>query len=159
MSALYNGVPPKPDDERTRRNAPRYKKVPVKWDGIIRMPELPREGILWCPKTRQWWKVWQESPQSMVMTETDYQVMFEAALLHNRLWTNPSKLSANEMTNLIKQLNSILASYGATHADRMKLRIDITTPNDGIIEAAEIQAAAEDAVDYATRLNKKAAEI
>lgn len=148
----------KDDDDRVRRNAPVYDKVPVKWDGLCRGPELPVEHD-WCQRTREWWEVWRNSPQSMVMTPTDWELMLESALLHNMLWSPRKNQGAVSVTQLASELRRRVAAYGASFEDRVKLRMSIDSPQTAASEEAEIEQAAAQAVDYASRLVEKAAEL
>lgn len=165
-----SGLPPKHDDERQRRNAPVYKKVPLKWDGQVRGPELPKDiGVTWCPKAKDWWEKWRRSPQSMVMHETDWEEMLITAVLYNEFWLpkfvrNPStkKLeqvskSPAEMKNLAHEIATRLAAYGATYEARLKLRMEIITPLTEAAEKAAIEKDAESAVNYMEMLTKSAA--
>jgi hypothetical protein len=166
---MIPGLPPKPDDERNRRNPPIYKTVPVQWDGIVRGPELPKDvGVNWCPRTREWWEKWRCSPQGMVMHATDWEHMLETALLHNELWSPKIVLDSNgnlvqvsktaaEMKGLATEIRSRVAAFGCTYEDRLKLRIEIRTPQSEADRQAEIASAAEEAINYAEMLAKEAA--
>lgn len=148
------GPAPKPDDERTRRNAPLHSKTNVQWDGITRGPELP-EDHQWSKRTREWWDTWRNSPQSMVMTATDWEVMLETALLHTQLWEpwNGKAMGAVSITQLASEVRRRVAAYGATFEDRLKLRMQIETPLDGAAPSEQdIQRTAKKVVDYAQRL-------
>jgi len=147
----------KDDDDRVRRNAPVYDKIPVKWDGLQRGPDLP-EDVEWCPRTREWWKTWRHSPQSMVMTPTDWELMLETALLHNMLWSPRRNQGAVSVTQLASEVRRRVAAYGASFEDRVKLRMSIETPQSAASEEEAIEEAAKSAIDYAERLNAKAAE-
>lgn len=157
--ALYNsnGMQ-KDDDDRVRRNAPIYDKIQAKWDGQIRGPELPDDQN-WCARTRQWWQTWRSSPQSMVMTPTDWELMLETALLVDMLWApRRSNQGAVSVTQLASEIRRRVAAYGASFEDRMKLRMSIDTPQSAMAQEEEIEQAASSAIDYAERLAQKAAE-
>jgi hypothetical protein len=154
----YKGVPPKDDDARQRRNAPIFDKTPVKWDGIVRGPELPGP-YAWCNRTKEWWQMWRESPQAMVMHDSDWESMLETALLHNRLWSNPSGQTPQALTNLTAEIRRRVAAFGATFEDRLKLRMSISSPATEAAEEAQIKADAESAVDYFSKLTQAAAEV
>lgn len=141
------GLPPKPDNERVRRNAPRLESVPVKWDGIVRLPDLP-DDYDWCPRTLKWWKTWQESPQSMVMTETDYEYMLETAFIHHKAFVDPDKLTAPYMTNLMAEIRRRLASYGGTWEARRKLAMSIESPQTEKEDEVLVEREAKLAVNY-----------
>lgn len=165
------GPPPLPDEDRVRRNAPLYSKVPVKWDGVRRGPNLPKDiGVHWCPRTQAWWDVWRDSPQAMVMTDTDWESMLETAYLHHEFWSpkivmnyKTKKLeqvskSPAELKNIATELRARVAAFGATFEDRLKLRMQIMTPQLEQAEAAQIAQEAEAAVNYAEMLNKEASK-
>lgn len=157
--ALYNSNGMQKDDEdRVRRNAPVYDKIQAKWDGITRGPELPDDQN-WCERTRSWWRTWRTSPQSMVMTPTDWELMLETALLVDMLWSpRRSNQGAVSVTQLASEIRRRVAAYGASFEDRMKLRMSIDTPQSAMAQEAEIEQAAVSAIDYAERLAAKAAE-
>lgn len=164
------GGHPKHPDDRIRRNAPIFDKIPVRSDGLERGPALPEDiGIFWCKRTKEWWDIWRNSPQSMVMHDTDWELMLETAILHNELWMpkvvwnkttkqydNIPK-NASELKSLASEIRSRVSAFGASFEDRRKLRMDIQTPQSEAELEARLEAAAKDAVDYATMLNKKAA--
>lgn len=129
--ALYNGTPRKDDEDRVNRSAPLYPKVPVNWDGVQRGPELPEHpmGVEWCEHTKRWWNTWRNSPQSMVMLDSDWELMMETAVLHDMLW-NPYRKNAGavSMTQLASEIRRRVAAYGASFEDRVKLRMEIKTP-------------------------------
>lgn len=145
------GPAPKPEGERVRRNAPLHSLTNVQWDGITRGPELPGDYD-WSIRTREWWDTWRNSPQSMVMTDTDWEVMLETALLHTQLWSPTKRQGAVSMTQLANTIKRNVAAYGATFEDRLKLRMQIDTPMDSEPSEADIRRTAEKVVDYAQML-------
>lgn len=144
---VYRGNTPKPADERTHRRGQRWDTIPIEWDGVVRLPDLP-DTIDWCASTLRWWKVWQESPQSMIMIETDYQVMLEAAYIHHRALSAPADIHPTYLTNLFAELRRRVSAYGATWEDRMKLRMSLDTPQSLQSEKTEMRRAAQAMVDY-----------
>lgn len=162
-----NGREKNPED-RVRRNPETYVIDYVEWDGKKHGPPLPR-GYTWCQQTRKWWATWRTSPQSMLMTETDWEFMLETAILHNMLWTPPAAYEdegyrgrrpngAVSQTQLASEIRQRVGKFGATYEDRKKLRMSVDTPQGLRDGKAAIEADAEKAVDYATRLAEKAAE-
>jgi len=116
----------KPDDERQRRNKPRYLQHCLEWDGITRGPELP-ESYDWCRETRRWYNEFRDSPNAQLCEDSDWEHIYIAALLHNRLWQNRGKdLSPSEMTNLSKEIRTRMSPYGYTNEDRLRLNIEIS---------------------------------
>lgn len=178
------GPAPKPDDERIRRNAPIYEKVPVSWDGEIRGPELPEIQIPcecggagngphpdllpgpcrqlvtkeWHPRTREWWEMWRTSAQAMVMHATDWEIMLDTAYLHNMFYSGYTTASMGSLNALAQEIRKRQEPYGATWVDRRKLRLEVKTPQTASDEEAKIAAEAAVAVDYLERLNKAVAE-
>jgi len=157
------GPEPKDDDQRVRRNVPTFDKVVLSWDGLRRGPNLPRDTE-WSKATKEWWNAWRNSAQAMVMGETDWETLKEAALVHNMIHQPKTKIvdgevvhvpiSATELTNLLAELRRRVAAFGATFEDRKKLRMHIETPSneDKVLEAAE------EVVDYASRLRESLEE-
>lgn len=169
------GPPPKPADQRQRRNAELYPTDIIRWDGKKRGPDLPKDrGIIWCPMAQEWWEKWRSSPNAMLMTDVDWQVMLETAVLVNEFWTPKITLdhrankgepkfhqiskSTTELTNLAKEIRGRLAAYGATYEDRRKLRLQFVTDASEAAFDAQLDQTAEELVDYAERLNKKVAK-
>lgn len=166
--SVYNGNMPKEEGDAVNRNPRVFDRLQLEWDGQIRGPALPR-GRKWCKRTKEWWQMWRTSPQSMVMTDSDWEAMLEAALLHNMLWTvkvtvdrngvaTEVPLSPSEMSTISAELRRKVAAYGATYEDRAKLRMTVTSPYDEQESERQIQRDAKKIVDYGERLNKAAAE-
>lgn len=165
----------KPDDERVRRNAPIYDKVQIRWDGQSRGPELPLglPGIKWSTRTIAWWETWRNSPQAMVMLDTDWELMLETALLHNQFWS-PRRESVTgkdgkikkqivprspaELRSLAAEIRQRLEAMGGSYADRQRRGMKILTDNDEALEDEQIKLDAQDAVNYAEKLARYAAE-
>lgn len=157
MGALYqdNGMR-KDESERVNRNPHRYKKIPVKWDGTIRGPELPDDRS-WCQRTEEWWAMWRRSPQSMVMVESDWEEMLLAAIIHNKIWSPDVKVGGQIEVNLFAELRQRTQKYGSAFSDRLQMGMDITTPNDVAEDDQKVSEDAAAAVDYLTSLTMKAA--
>ena len=158
--ALYNssGNEKNPAD-RVRRNPETYVIDYVEWDGKMHGPPLPK-SLEWCDQTRKWWMAWRHSPNSMLMTDTDWEFMLDTALLHNELWsphdsaTTTTKFGAVSMTQLAGEIRQRVAKFGATYEDRKKLRMSVETPQMVKDAEAQIDADAEVLVDYASKLNE-----
>lgn len=151
-----NGMEKNPED-RVRRNAETYVIDHVEWDGVTRGPELPEECD-WTDRTRSWWNTWRNSPQSMVMTATDWDFMLDTALLYDMMWSfNRPTLAgmptrgqgAVSLTQLAGEIRQRVAKFGVTYEDRKKLRMSINTP----MSDKNFQDEVEDVVvDYTARL-------
>lgn len=161
-----NGREKNPED-RVRRNKERYVIDVVEADGKIRGPVLPR-GRKWCVETKAWWHSWRKSPQSMLMTETDWEEMLVTALLHNMMWAQSDpdytdsgrpKNGAVSATQLASEIRQRVGKMGATYEDRKKLRMAVETPQSRKNEEEIIAEDAEKAVNYAEMLNEAAAEL
>ncbi|WP_277671391.1 hypothetical protein [Saccharomonospora viridis] len=90
----------------------------------VEQPELPDFEIevdgelvdfVWPTRTREWWRMWRESPLSAEFTETDWSELLDTALLHARFWRGDHKVAA--------ELRLRVAKFGATPEDRARLRI------------------------------------
>jgi hypothetical protein len=149
------GFARKNDEDRVRRNAPRYNKVQPEWDGHVRGPELPPG---YCDRVMAWWETWRTSAQAMVMIETDWESMLDTAIL-KEMYCNPNaKSGAVSMTQLASEIRRRESAFGATFEDRLKLAIEVDSDLHKIGREAEVDTAAEDAVNYMENLTKAAAD-
>lgn len=123
------GPPPKDPSRRARRNkepAP-LKVLPAV---SVKQPKLPTiylqetdpatgeshpRRFNWPKITRQWWRMWAESPLSKDYTDTDWSFLLDTALLHARYWKGEVRLAP--------ELRLRVAKFGATPEDRARLRI------------------------------------
>lgn len=117
------GPAPKPPGKRLRRNA---DPVPLRVVDAQPVPQPPlpefeveRDGglteFVWPARTREWWAMWAASPLSDEFTSTDWNELLDTAVIHARFWRGDVKLAA--------ELRLRTALYGATPADRARLRI------------------------------------
>lgn len=118
------GPRPKEPDQRARRN-----KEPTPLRVIeatpTTQPSLPtfytyddegtRRRFTWPERTKQWWRMWAESPLSDEFTETDWSELLDTALLHALYWKGNHKVAP--------ELRLRVAKFGATPEDRARLRI------------------------------------
>ncbi len=91
--------------------------VQVEVDG-----EMTGQEFAWPARTREWWQMWADSPLSGEFTSTDWSELLDAALLHARFWRGDHKV-ANE-------LRLRVANFGATPADRARLRIQFAAADE-----------------------------
>ncbi|WP_143194184.1 phage terminase small subunit [Micromonospora sp. CB01531] len=154
----------KTDDARVNRNPVVHNIGALQWDGERRGPELEDEepDIKWCNRTKKWWKTWQESPQAMLMTDTDWEFMLETAFLHNLLWgwhMIVDKESGGfidvpcdpkDAKSLAGEIRIRLEKMGATIKDRGSLGMRIQTSGADVVKEAE--KATRSGVDYRKRL-------
>lgn len=137
-----NGPPPK--DERSRgRDTPVREIIrsdgkiggfdlpgdvlpPIKFDGKVQFTpdgEIMREE--WHPQTRRWWQNWRESPQATrMLTGPDWDYLLDTALLHHVMWNSPNN------SERAAEIRLRVATFGATYADRLRLKFEIETPEE-----------------------------
>ncbi|KJL39920.1 hypothetical protein [Microbacterium trichothecenolyticum] len=78
----------------------------------------------WHPATLRWWDNWRTSPQATRMvTDVDWDYMLDTALMHHRTW-----MSGGTNTERLAEIRIRLASFGATYADRLRLRLEVELP-------------------------------
>lgn len=159
---MITGPMPKDPEDRNNRNpkliSEKDRIFLEEHDGLVG-PNLPRGA--WCNRTKAWWNTWRASPQAKLLTPTDWESMFEAALIHNEVWKprpEGKQLGHVNMVNLLGELRRKVAAFGATHEDRVKLRISIKSPLEEDNTEKRIQEDAKGAVDYVERLTKYAAK-
>lgn len=108
------GPAPKEPSRRARRNKDEVSTTRLQFQRG-QAPDLPGE-IDWHPRTRTWWRVWQESSLSELMSAVDWEDMLDTALLHHQYW-------ANGHWTLAAEIRLRVARFGGTPADRLRLRI------------------------------------
>ena len=121
------GPAPKDPSKRVRRNSDPVALRVIKADPIAQ-PELPEfdmqvevDGELasrrfnWPERTREWWRMWNESPLTDDYTQTDWDFLLDTAFLHAQFWQGDTKLGS--------ELRLRVAKFGATPEDRARLRI------------------------------------
>lgn len=117
-----NGPPPKDPSRRARGH--RGEVLRVITAEPVDQPDLPtfeveKDGELtefvWPARTLQWWRMWAESPLSAEFTSVDWDYLLDTAVLHAKFWRGSTKEAA--------ELRLRVAAFGATPADRAKLRI------------------------------------
>lgn len=121
------GKGPGPKKGRVRRNA---DVIPLRviHASPIGQPDLPEfdvqvkiddelvtQEFVWPERTREWWRMWRESPLSAEFTQTDWDFLLDTALLHAKFWSGS--------TSVAPELRLRVAKFGATPEDRARLRI------------------------------------
>lgn len=160
----YKGVPPKDEDQRVNKIPKRFEKTELQADAtpVLRGPELPSTaplGVQWCERTLEWWNVWRNAVQAKLLGPTDWETMFEAAVLHNEVWRPRSQpLGTTAVANYLAELRRRVGAFGATWEDRQKLQLMVVVPQTEEEEEARIALDAKQAIDYASRLTKYAAK-
>ncbi len=117
-----HGPPPKDPDQRARgkRSDVVLLKV-VQQTEAAEQPLLPAD-IDWHTQTILWWHTWRESPLSDDLTTVDWQYLLETAYIHTAFWNGDMKAAS--------ELRLRMANFGATPADRARLRIQVVTAID-----------------------------
>lgn len=117
------GPAPKDPSKRARRNKDPQALRVIEADPQPQ-PELPpleveRGGELveldWPARTRDWWRMWGESPLAAEFTANDWSELLDTALLHASFWSGKTSVAA--------ELRLRVAKFGATPEDRARLRI------------------------------------
>jgi len=139
------GYGPPPKEDRARKRDTVVREL-VKSDGKIGgfdlpddvLPQIRVNGELqfdvdgnpireeWHPQTVRWWNNWRESPQATrMLTAVDWDYLLDTALLHHQMWMTGGKNSERAGEIRIR-----VAGFGATYADRMRLRFEIEVPEE-----------------------------
>lgn len=128
------GPAPKDPKRRARTNA---EPIPIRiiHADPVQQPELPdfdvevNEGgeittaaFKWHPRTREWWRMWAESPLSAEFTQSDWDFLLDTAMLHTRYWMGQMAAAS--------ELRLRVAKFGATPEDRARLRIVFASAED-----------------------------
>lgn len=139
MGVNIPGPTPKPGAARRNKDtfSPTRELVA---DGVVRGPDLP-EIVNWCKETKEFYESFRRSPLAQLCeTDTDWEAIKRAALAHHKLWSMPGMVKAGEVTALTKEIDRIMASYGATYADRLKLRVRIKGVDDKVANGSVPEA-------------------
>lgn len=90
------------------------------------MDEETPEWEQWHPATLRWWDNWRASPQaSRMLTDPDWDYMLDTALMHHVSW-----MSGGRNSERFAEIRIRVANFGATYADRLKLRLEVESPED-----------------------------
>ncbi len=100
---------------------------PIKVDGEL---EYDIDGNVireeWHPQTVRWWNNWRESPQATrMLTGPDWDYLLDTALLHHQMWESGGKNSERAA-----EIRLRVATFGATYADRLRLKFEIEAPEE-----------------------------
>lgn len=82
---------------------------------ITRKDEVITQEFEWPERTREWWRMWAESPLSADFTQTDWDFLLDTAVLHAKYWHGAMSVAG--------ELRLRVAKFGATPEDRARLRI------------------------------------
>lgn len=112
-----SGPPPNPD--RIRRNVDPSPTVSATATTAPK-PELPG-STLWPEATVAWWAMLDDHPLRPGFTGTDWAFLLSTALIHAAFWGGDMKVAS--------ELRLRESKYAFTPEDRMRLRIQIATPD------------------------------
>lgn len=124
-----HGPPPKEPSKRARTNKTPPMRVIVAEP--VKQPDLPtfeieKDGDLvefrWPARTRDWWRMWGDSPLAAEFTSTDWSELMDTAVLHAQFWSG--------RTAVAPELRLRVAKFGATPEDRARLRITFAQANE-----------------------------
>lgn len=117
MAGRGNTTPKDPRNRRRTNAAPESRRVEPAAEPLG--PDLPF-GIDWPDQTRIWWDHWRRSPQAQTFTATDWDFLLDTAMLHASFWGGNASVAP--------ELRLRVSKLGATHGDRLALRIEIEEP-------------------------------
>ena len=128
------GPQPKDPNRRARGN---QDPIPLRviHTEPVTQPELPSFDIQvtyedhieavefqWPERTREWWRMWAESPLSAEFSSSDWDFLLDTAMLHAKFWTGHMTVAA--------ELRLRVSKFGATPEDRARLRIVFASAED-----------------------------
>lgn len=102
-------------------------------DGDLVTESVP---YAWAPLTIEWWQMWADSALAADFTSTDWSELRDTALLHSEYWKGNFKLAG--------ELRLRTALFGATPADRLRLRISFAQAIDAEVTTARKVTSARD---------------
>ncbi len=119
------GHGPPPDPNAVRRNKPSVPTTTIRSHGRVYGFDLPEdalgEGEAWHPVVVRWWEAWRRSPQAVTMsTDADWFELLACARLYNDFWSRQ-----RGRTMVAAELRQRVSKFGATHEDRLRLRLTV----------------------------------
>lgn len=138
-----NGPPPKEERQRERdrpvrelvKSDGKLGGFPLPEDVLPLLPESQRDPDYWegedqreewHPQTVRWWNNWRESPQATrMLTGPDWDYLLDTALLHHQMW-----MSGGKNAERAAEIRLRVAAFGATYADRLRLKYEIEIPTE-----------------------------
>lgn len=129
------GRGPAPKEQRSRARDTPVRET-VKSDGRLGGFPLPNDVLPfdeetgereeWHRQTQRWWENWRRSPQGVrMMTAPDWDYLLDTAILHHQMWQTGGRNSERAAEIRIR-----VASFGATPADRLRMRMEIEVPEE-----------------------------
>lgn len=123
------GPVPKDPSKRVRRN--KETRTAVATADEVLGPPLPTHfgpqggRIRFAPSVRKRWEMWRRSPQAQTFESTDWQRLMDLAPLWHELDTCTR---AGDRLKLMAELRLQEERFGATVADRQRLKLDVKRP-------------------------------
>jgi len=85
---------------------------------------LPQvEGVTWHNQTVQWWESWRRNPLAQTFTPVEWSYLEDTAYLHTAMWSGDYRLAG--------EIRLRVGQFGATTADRERLRLRVEIPTQG----------------------------
>ncbi|MGF3056158.1 hypothetical protein [Microbacterium sp. YY-01] len=136
------GVGPAPKENRSRKRDTPTREI-IKSDGKLGgfplpddvLPVDPETGDReeWHPATVRFWENWRASPQaSKMVTAPDWDYMLDTALMHHIAWSSGGRNSER-----FAEIRLRVATFGATPADRLRLRLEVEVPEEYPVGASD----------------------
>lgn len=146
------GRGPAPNPDHVRRNKDAIPTTPLRAHDRVYGFDLPADalgaGEEWHPVVVRWWEAWRRAPQAVTMgTEPDWLELLACARLYQDFWTR-----ARGRTDLASELRQRMAKFGATHEDRLRLRLSIEIPEPAPIGDPDVGATVTNIEDRRSRL-------
>jgi len=85
------------------------------------LPEV--EGLTWHKQTLKWWESWRRNPLAQTFTPVEWAYLHDTALLHSHMWSGDARLAG--------EIRLRVSQFGATTADRERLRLRVEVPPQG----------------------------
>jgi hypothetical protein len=115
---MPRGPAPKDPAKRQRRNAPTFATTVIRRDArAVDPPPLPSGD--WHPHTTGWWEAWCASPQGSEFCATDWLSLALVIPLVEQYWRSTDD---RELVGLLAEIRRWESKFGATAADRARLR-------------------------------------
>lgn len=119
------GPAPQATRSRPRDTARREAEMQkIEEDNELRGFPLPK-GIVeggWHQRTESWWDTWRRSPQAQTFIDTDWDFLLDTAVMHHAMYSEGE-------WKLGTEIRIRVAKFGATPEDRMRLKLQVETPD------------------------------
>lgn len=150
---MYKGIPPDPNAKRKRTHPDQVPQAQLEENEEVLGPPLP-DKFTWAQETIDWWETWRRSPQAKLFMATDWQVLLETAGLVDAIWD--PEMPWTVKLKAAAEVRLRVEKYGATYADRLKLRMKSPKPAglpaDSYVDTSGEAAVVRRMADYRERL-------